>query len=49
MRRLTASNTGARTYVAEAKTEQKTLQTEHYEYSSGGSRAINTKGHIYAL
>tara|TARA_B100000123_G_scaffold43933_1_gene28826 strand:+ start:298 stop:831 length:534 start_codon:yes stop_codon:yes gene_type:complete len=46
-----ASNTGARTYVAEAKTEQSgyyVIVSPDYGYSSGGSRAINTKGHIYA-
>ena len=46
-----ASNTGARTYVAEAKTEQNgyyVIVSPDYAYNSGGSRAINTKGHIYA-
>ena len=48
---VAASNTSARTYVAEAKTEQNgyyVIVSPDYAYNSGGSRAINTKGHIYA-
>ena len=46
-----ASSTSARTYQAQAKTEQNgyyVIVLPDYAYNSGGSRAINTKGHIYA-
>ena len=48
---VAASNTSARTYQAQAKTEQNgyyVIVLPDYAYNSGGSRAINTKGHIYA-
>ena len=46
-----ASNTSARTYQAQAKTEQNGYYAyvlPDYAYNSGGSRAINTKGHVIA-
>ena len=46
-----ASNTSARTYQAQAKTEQNgyyAIVLPDYAYNSGGSRAINTKGHVIA-
>jgi len=46
-----ASNTSARTYQAQAKTEQNgyfAYVLPDYAYNSGGSRAINTKGHVIA-
>ena len=46
-----ASNTSARTYQAQAKTEQNgyyVVISPDYAYASGGNRVINTKGHIYA-
>ena len=46
-----ASSTSARTYQAQAKTEQNGYYAyvlPDYAYNSGGSRAINTKGHIIA-
>ena len=46
-----ASNTSARTYQAQAKTEQNVYFAyvlPDYAYNSGGSRAINTKGHVIA-
>ena len=46
-----ASNTSARTYQVQAKTIQSgyyVIVMPDYAYNSGGSRAINTKGHIYA-
>ena len=46
-----ASNTSARTYQAQPITEQKGYYAyvlPDYAYNSGGSRAINTKGHVIA-
>ena len=46
-----ASSTSARTYQAQAKTEQNgyfAYVLPDYAYNSGGSRAINTKGHVIA-
>ena len=46
-----ASSTSARTYQAQAKTEQNGYYAyvlPDYAYNSGGSRAINTKGHVIA-
>ncbi len=46
-----ASNTSARTYQVQAKTEQNgyyVIVSPDYGYATGGNRAINTKGHIYA-
>ena len=46
-----ASNTSARTYQAQAKTEQNgyfAYVLPDYAYNSGGSRAINTKCHVIA-
>ena len=46
-----ASNTSVRTYPAQAKTEQNGYFADvlpDYAYNSGGSRAINTKGHVIA-
>ena len=46
-----ASSTSARTYQAEAKTEQNGYYAyvlPDYAYNSGGNRAINTKGHVIA-
>ena len=46
-----ASSTSARTYQAQAKTEQNgyfAYVLPDYAYNSGGRRAINTKGHVIA-
>ena len=46
-----ASSTSARTYQAQAKTEQNgyfAYVLPDYAYNSGGSSAINTKGHVIA-
>ena len=46
-----ASSTSARTYQAQAKTEQNGYYAyvlPDYAYNSGGNRAINTKGHVIA-